>query len=156
MPIIDTVGQPGLRRLKVTFTSTHTWAQDEITGKNYEVSEGYLYRHTIDKSYLRERLSELLREQLVDVPINQDNEEPFVLGHYRLGDQRLPVALISRLWEPKHASKMDTVLRQSNLGLHIVLSTSARVVRRFLGTGIVVTLEALALDQNGQVTIDLS
>lgn len=156
VPVEDEDGQPGFRRLKVNFNSTNTWALDELTGERHELSEGDLCRYTVDKSYLRERLDQLLKQQLVDIPLTVDEQEPYVLGNYRMGDQRLPVALVSRLWEPKHADKMDTALRQSNLGLTIVLTTSSGLSRRFLGTGIVVSLDTLAQDVNGQVSIDLS
>ena len=96
----DEDGQPGFRRLKVNFNSTSTWALDDLTGERYDLSEGDLCRYTVDKSYLRERLDQLLKQQLIDVPLTVDEQEPYVLGNYRMGDQRLPVALVSRLWEP--------------------------------------------------------
>lgn len=156
VPVEDDEGQPGFRRLKVSFNSTNTWALDDLTGERYDLSDGDLCRYTVEKSYLRERLDQLLKQQLVDVPLTVDEQEPYVLGNYRMGDQRLPVALVSRLGESKHADKMDTALRQSNLGLTIVLTTSSGLSRRFLGPGIVVSLDALAKDVNGQVSIDLS
>ena len=156
VPVEDDEGQPGFRRLKVSFNSTNTWALDDLTGERYDLSDGDLCRYTVEKSYLRERLDQLLKQQLVDVPLTVDEQEPYVLGNYRMGDQRLPVALVSRLGESKHADKMDTALRQSNLGLTIVLTTSSGLSRRFLGPGIVVSLDTLAKDVNGQVSIDLS
>lgn len=156
IPVEDEDGQQGFRRLKVSFNSTNTWAQDDITGERFELSDGDLCRYSIEKSYLRERLDQLLRQQLVDIPMTVDLSEPYVLGNYCMGDQRLPVALVSRLWEPKHADKMDTALRQSNLGLAIVLTTTSGLSRRFLGPGVVVSLDLLAQDLNGQVSIDLS
>ena len=156
VPVEDEDGQPGFRRLKVNFNSTNTWALDELTGERHELFEGDLCRYTVDKSYLRERLDQLLKQQLVDVPLTVDEQEPYVLGNYRMGDQRLPVALVSRLWEPKHADKMDTALRQSNLGLTIVLTTTANSSRRFLGPGIVVPLDALVHEVNGLVCIEMA
>ena len=156
VPVEDEEGRPGFRRLKVSFNSTNTWALDDLTGERYDLSDGDLCRYTVEKSYLRERLDQLLKQQLVDVPLTVDEQEPYVLGNYRMGDQRLPVALVSRLGESKHADKMDTALRQSNLGLTIVLTTSSGLSRRFLGPGIVVSLDTLAKDVNGQVSIDLS
>ena len=156
VPVEDDEGQPGFRRLKVSFNSTNTWALDDLTGERYDLSDGDLCRYTVEKSYLRERLDQLLKQQLVDVPLTVDEQEPYVLGNYRMGDQRLPVALVSRLGESKHADKMDTALRQSNMGLTIVLTTSSGLSRRFLGPGIVVSLDTLAKDVNGQVSIDLS
>ena len=156
VPVEDDEGQPGFRRLKVSFNSTNTWALDDLTGERYDLSDGDLCRYTVEKSYLRERLDQLLKQQLVDVPLTVDEQEPYVLGNYRMGDQRLPVALVSRLGESKHADKMDTALRQSNLGLTIVLTTSSGLSRRFLGPGIVVSLDTLAQDVNGRVSIDLS
>jgi len=156
VPVEDEDGQPGFRRLKVSFNSTNTWALDELTGERHELSEGDLCRYTVDKSYLRERLDQLLKQQLVDVPLTVDEQEPYVLGNYRMGDQRLPVALVSRLWEPKHADKMYTALRQSNLGLTIVLTTTANSSRRFLGPGIVVPLDALVHEVNGLVCIEMA
>lgn len=156
VPVVDDDGQQGFRRLKVMFNSTSTSAVDDVTGERFELAEGDLCRYDISKGYLRERLDELLRPQLVDMPLTVDEEEPYVLGNYRMGDQRIPVALVSRLWEPKHADKLDTRLRQSNLGLTIVLSTTAGQPRRYLGPGIVVSLDALAKDVNGKVSIDLA
>lgn len=156
VPVEDEDGQQGFRRLKVMFNSTSTSAIDDVTGERFDLAEGDLCRYDISKGYLRERLDELLRPQLVDMPLTVDEEEPYVLGNYRMGDQRIPVALVSRLWEPKHADKLDTKLRQSNLGLTIVLSTTAGQPRRYLGPGIVVSLDALAKDVNGKVSIDLA
>jgi hypothetical protein len=113
-------------------------------------------RYSVDKSYLRERLDQLLKHQLTDKPVTADEQEPFVLGYYRMGDQLLPVALVSRLWEPKHADKMDTELRQANLGLTVVLTTTIGAHRRFLGPGIVISLEALVQEVGGEVSLDLS
>ncbi len=156
VPIEDGDGQQGFRRLKVSFNSTSTSAVDDVTGERYDLTEGDLCRYDISKGYMRERLDELLRPQLVDIPLTVDEEEPYVLGNYRMGDQRIPVALVSRLWEPKHSDKLDTKLRQSNLGLTIVLSTTMGQPRRYLGPGIVVSLDALAKDANGKVSIDLA
>lgn len=156
VPVEDDDGQQGFRRLKVSFNSTSTSAVDDVSGDRYELTEGDLCRYDISKGYLRERLDELLRSQLIDIPLTVDDEEPYVLGNYRMGDQRIPVALVSRLWEPKHADKLDTKLRQSNLGLTIALSTTAGHPRRYLGPGIVVSLDALAKDVSGNVSIDLA
>lgn len=156
VPVEDDDGQQGFRRLKVSFNSTSTSATDDVSGNRYELTEGDLCRYEISKGYLRERLDELLRSQLIDIPLTEDDEEPYVLGNYRMGDQRIPVALVSRLWEFKHADKLDTKLRQSNLGLTIVLSTTVGQPRRYLGPGIVVSLDALAKDANGKVSIDLA
>ena len=156
VPVEDDDGQSGFRRIKVQSNSTSTWAQDELTGERFDLAEGDLCRYAVDKSYLRERLDLLLKDQLVDKPLSPDEHEPFVLGNYRMGDQRLPVALVSRLWEPKHADKMDTELRQSNLGLTVVLTTTAESHRRFLGPGIVVPVNALLVESDGQVRLDLS
>lgn len=156
VPVEDDDGQQGFRRLKVSFNSTSTSAVDDVSGDRYELTEGDLCRYDISKGYLRERLDELLRSQLIDIPLTVDDEEPYVLGNYRMGDQRIPVALVSRLWEPKHADKLDTKLRQSNLGLTIALSTTAGHPRRYLGPGIVVSLDAIAKDVSGKVSIDLA
>ena len=156
VPVEDDDGQSGFRRLNVQSNSTSTWAQDELTGERFDLTEGDLCRYAVDKSYLRERLDLLLKDQLIEKPISPDEHEPFVLGNYRMGDQRLPVALVSRLWEPKHADKMDTVLRQSNLGLTIVLTTTADSHRRFLGPGIVVSVDALLVEGDGEVRLDLA
>ena len=152
----DGEGQSGFRRLKVQSNSTSTWAQDELTGERFDLSEGDLCRFAVDKSYLRERLDLLLKDQMIDKPLSPDEHEPFILGNYRMGDQRLPVALVSRLWESKHADKMDAQLRQSNLGLTIVLTTTADSHRRFLGPGIVVPVNTLLIEDDGEVKLDLS
>jgi len=156
VPVEDEEGQPGFRRLKVNSNSTNTWAQDDLTGERFELAEGDLCHYSVERSYLRERLDQLLRQQLVDIPLTVDAHEPYVLGNHRMGDQRLPVALVSRLWDPKHADKMDTELRQLNLGLAIVLTTTPGLPRRFLGPGIVVSLDTLVQSANGHVSIDLS
>lgn len=156
VPIEDDDGQEGFRRLQVSFNSMSTSAVDDVSGERYDLREGDLCRFDINKGYLRERLDELLRPQLVDTPLTVDEEEPYVLGNYRMGDQRIPVALVSRLWDAKHADRLDTKLRQSNLGLTIVLTTTAGLPRRYLGPGIVVSLDALAKDVNGTVSIDLA
>ena len=156
IPIEDDDGQSGFRRLEVQFDSTSTWAHDDLSGERYELTEGDMCRYSVDKSYLRERLDQLLKHQLTDKPVTADEQEPFVLGYYRMGDQRLPVALVSRLWEPKHADKMDTELRQANLGLTVVLTTTIGAHRRFLGPGIVISLEALVQEVGGEVSLDLS
>ena len=156
IPIEDDDGQSGFRRLEVQFDSTSTWAHDDLSGERYELTEGDMCRYSVDKSYLRERLDQLLKHQLTDKPVTADEQEPFVLGYYRMGDQRLPVALVSRLWEPKHADKMDTELRQANLGLTAVLTTTIGAHRRFLGPGIVISLEALVQEVGGEVSLDLS
>ena len=156
VPVEDEDGQTGFQRLEVKFNSTSTWALDEVTGERYDLSEGDLCRYAVDKSYLRERLDQLLKAQLIDVPLTFDEQEPYVLGNYRVGNQCLPVVLVSRLWEQKHADKMDTALRQLNLGLTIVLTTTSGLPRRFLGPGIVVALDALAQEVDGQVCIDMA
>ena len=156
VPVEDNDGQSGFLRLKVQSNSTSTWAQDDLTGERFDLGEGDLCRYAVDKSYLRERLDLLLKDQLIDKPLSPDEREPFVLGNYRMGDQRLPIALVSRLWEPKHADKMDAELRQSNLGLTIVLTTTADSHRRFLGPGIVVPVNALLVEGDGEVSLDLS
>lgn len=156
VPVEDNDGQSGFRRLKVQSNSTSTWAQDDLTGERFDLGEGDLCRYAVDKSYLRERLDLLLKDQLIDKPLSPDEHEPFVLGNYRMGDQRLPVALVSRLWEPKHADKMDTELRQFNLGLTIVLTTTADSHRRFLGPGIVMPVNTLLVESDGEVRLDLS
>ena len=156
IPIEDDDGQSGFRRLEVQFDSTSTWAHDDLSGERYDLTEGDMCRYSVDKSYLRERLDQLLKHQLTDKPVTADEQEPFVLGYYRMGDQRLPVALVSRLWEPKHADKMDTELRQANLGLTVVLTTTIGAHRRFLGPGIVISLEALVQEVGGEVSLDLS
>ena len=68
----------------------------DVTGERFDLAEGDLCRYDISKGYLRERLDELLRPQLVDMPLTVDEEEPYVLGNYRMGDQRIPVALVYR------------------------------------------------------------
>lgn len=156
IPIEDDDGQSGFRRLEVQFDSTSTWAHDDLSGERYDLTEGDMCRYSVDKSYLRERLDQLLKHQLTDKPVTADEQEPFVLGYYRMGDQLLPVALVSRLWEPKHADKMDTELRQANLGLTVVLTTTIGAHRRFLGPGIVISLEALVQEVGGEVSLDLS
>jgi len=156
LPINDDEGQSGFRRLKVESNSTHTWAQDELSGERFELEEGDLCRYAMDKSYLWERLNHLLKPQLGNAPIRADKEAPFVLGHYRMGSEWLPVVLVSRLWDAKQADKMDTALRQLNLGLSMVITTTQDCPRRFLGPGIVIPVEALVAENNGRVRLDLS
>lgn len=156
VPIEDEEGQPGYRRLPVNFSSTRTWAEDEVSGECYELSEGELSSYGVNKSYLRERFRHLLKTQLIHIPLIADDQEPYFLGNYRMGDQYLPVVLVSRLWDAVHAGRMDTELRQSNLGLTLVLSTTSDSPWRFLGPGIVVPVHTLLEEHEGKVQLDLS
>ncbi|MGL5632650.1 MAG: hypothetical protein ACRDD3_09830, partial [Azovibrio sp.] len=156
VPVEDEEGQPGYRRLPVHFSSTRTWAEDEVSGACYDLTEGELSRYGINRSYLRERLRQLLKTQLVHIPLIADDQEPYFLGSYRMGDQYLPVVLVSRLWDAVHAGRVDTELRQSNLGLTLVLSTTPDSSWRFLGPGIVVPVHTLLEEHEGKVRLDLS
>jgi hypothetical protein len=95
-----------------------------MSAVNSSTTEGDLCRYAVDKSYLRERLDLLLKAQLIDKPLSPDEHEPSIPGNCHMGDQRFPIALVSRLCQPKHTDKMDIELRQSNLGLTIFLTTS--------------------------------
>lgn len=156
LPVKDTEGQSGFRCLHVESNSTATWACDAVSGERFELSEGDLCRYAIDKAYLRERLGDLLTPQLESPPLEADKEAPFLLGYYRLGNQCLPVIVVSRLWDAKHADKMDTTLRHWNLGLSIVISTTPHCPRRFLGTGIVVPVDALVVEEQERFRLELS
>ncbi|WP_297486730.1 hypothetical protein [Ferrovum sp.] len=156
VPVKDDEGQSGFRRLPIQSNSTSTWAQDELSGDRYDLTDGDLCRYTVDKSYLRERLDTLLKKQLIDHACIQDDQEPFIIGNYRMGDQHLPVALVSHLWDARHADKMDAAMRQENLGLSIVLTTTTNTSRRFLGQGIVVPLNSIQVEGDDGVALDLS
>ena len=156
VPVEDSDGQNGFRRLLVQSNSTSTWAQDELSGQRYDLTDGDLCRYMVDKSYLRERLDTLLKQQLIDHACFPDEQEPFVIGNYPMGDQRLPVVLVSHLWDARHADKMDTALRQENLGLSIVLTTTDNTSRRFLGPGIVVPLNTIQVEGDDGVALDLT
>ncbi len=156
VPVEDENGQTGLRRLEVKFESTRTWAEDEVTDEKYELSEGSLCRYSVQNAYLRERLEQLLNQQLVDIPLANDKQEPYQMGSYRLGDQRVPVVLVSRLWDPKHFDKMDAALRKLNQGLLIVLTTTSGASHKFLGPGIVVAIDDIVSEINGQIHIDMA
>jgi hypothetical protein len=51
---------------------------------------------------------------------------------------------------------MDTALRQENLGLSIVLTTTDNTSRRFLGPGIVVPLNTIQVEGDDGVALDLT
>ena len=121
------------------FNSTNTWALDDLTGEPLRPFRRRPVPVYGRGSYLRERLDQLLKPQLVDVPLTVDEQGP--TQRNRMGDQRLPVALSPRAGGTKHTDKMDTALRQSNLGLTIVRLTTSGLSRRFLRPGIVVSLD---------------
>lgn len=152
----DGQGRSGYRRLPVYSDSQRTWAVDEPEGRQLDLSQGDLCRYGLDLAYLRKRLDALLGEQLVDRPLVADVAEPYLLGFYCLGDQRVPVLVVSHLWEAKHANWLDTRLRLLNLGLCLVLSTTANDPRRFLGPGIVVPIVALVQECQDRFCLDLA
>ena len=149
-------GQRVYRRLEVQFDSRRTWAVDDVSGHTYELAEGGLRRYGINKAYLRERLSSLLAGQLVDVPLTVDEAEPFYLGDYALGDERVPIYLVTGLWHARHAEKMELEIRKQNLGIGVVLTTTLPLARRFLGSSLVVALEALIDPAQAGVRLELS
>ena len=156
VPVEDEKGRTGLRRLKVMFESTRSWAMDDVTEEVYELFEGSLCRYTVQNAYLQERLEQLLNQQLVDIPLKKDKQEPYKMGSYRLGDQRVPVVLVSSLWDPKHFDKMDAELRKFNQGLLLVLTTTSGASHKFLGPGIVVAIDDIVSEINGQIHIDMA
>lgn len=145
-----------LRRLKVRSSSTQTWAEDELTGARFDLQDVDQRRFRIDRQYLRERLIPLLNTQLMDGPVTPDDTEPYFLGDLTLGTQRVPVYLASRLWDARHADRLDTDLRHSSGGLSAVLTTTEEPVRRFLGPAIVVPLHRLIVDDAPELQLDLS
>ena len=149
-------GQRVYRRLEVKFDSRQTWAVDEASGDIYELGEGDLRRYGINKAYLGERLSSLLAGQLVDVPLSAVEAEPIYLGDYVLGDERVPIHLVTGLWHARHAEKVELEIRKQNLGIGVVLTTTQPLARRFLGSSLVVALEALIDPDQSGVRLELS
>lgn len=156
VPIEGEEGERGFRRLPVQLNSTRAWAEDDISGNSIDLRESDLCRYTVDKAYLRERLGLLLKDQLLDQPLSPDQSEPYLLGSYVMGNQRLPVFLASRLWDAKYAAAVDTELRKLSVGLCLVLTTTAKPQHRFLGSGIVVSITDLINDGDNDVAIDLA
>lgn len=152
----DEAEQPVYRRLEVQSNSRRTWACDDVTGEEYELGEGDLRRYGIQKAYLRERLATLLAGQLTNTPLSVDEAEPFYLGDYVLGGERVPIHLVTGLWHDKHTGKMDLEVRRQNLGVGVVLTTTPVVARRFLGSSIVAPIDALLDKSLPAVHIDLS
>ncbi len=146
LQVNDEDGAPVQRRLPVKSDSSHTWAYDEVDNEKYPIDEMGLRKYGIDKAYLRERLSELLSDALVDQPLSTDAREPYFLGNYIMGDVRLPVYLASGLHDESVAEKTDLEIRKQNLGLGVTLTTTAKPTRRFLGPSLTVAIHAL-LDQ---------
>ncbi len=156
VPIIACEGEPPVyRRLPVQSNSTETWATDDVDGTRYDLREGDLRRYMIDRTYLRERLIGLLSETLQDRPLTHDAAEPFYLGTHAIGNQQLPVFLVTGLDHDRHAEKLDTELRKQNLGLGIALTTTAKPLRRFLGSNLVVPIESLLDPSVDDVRLDM-
>ena len=155
LPIDEPDGDWGFRQLPVQRTSKHTWAIDEITGERFDLMNGDLCRYAVNLSSLEERLEQLLNQQLINPPLLSEQAPYRLLGDYCLGDQRLPVVLVWRLWDSRHADRLDQRLRQAQCGLTIVLSTGKCPPRRFLGQGIVIPLHALMREGDGQIDLDL-
>ena len=155
LPVEDSDGEWGFRQLTVQCTSTQTWAEDEISGERFDLTNSDLCRYAVNLTALYERLEQLLTLHLIDPPLLSEQAPYRLLGHYCLGDQRLPVVLVARLWDSRHADRLDQRLRQSQLGLTVVLSTGQRTSRRFLGQGIVIPLHPLMQEHDGHVDFDL-
>ena len=151
----DEAGHPIYRQLAVKYNSTRTWAEDDVTGVEYELGEGDLRRYGINKAYLRERLSSLLAEQLVNVPLSTEYAEPFYLGDYLLGEEQVPIHLVTGLWHGKHVDKMDLAIRKQNLGIGVVLTTTQTIARRFLGSSLAIPIDALLDKSRPDAYVDL-
>ena len=151
----DEAGHPIYRQLAVKYNSTRTWAEDDVTGVEYELGDGDLRRYGINKAYLRERLSSLLAEQLVNVPLSVEDAEPFYLGDYLLGEEQVPIHLVTGLWHGKHADKMDLAIRKQNLGIGVVLTTTQTIARRFLGSSLAMPIDALLDKSRPDAHVDL-
>lgn len=149
-------GRPVYRRLDVQFNSTRTWAEDDLSGEKYDLKEGDLRRYGINKAYLRERLTSLMAGQLLDAPLTADDAEPFYLGDYLLGEERVPIYLVTGLWHDKHADKMDLEIRKQNLGIGVALTTTQSVARRFLGSSLAIPIDALLDKSRPDVHVDLA
>lgn len=152
----DEDGHRVLRRLEVHESSTQTWVQDELTGTRIDLQDVDQRRYRIDPHYLLERLRPMLVSQLTDLPLSPDDSEPYFLGHTPFGNQQIPVYLASRLWNSRHADRLDTLLRQSGSGVSVVLSTTASATRRFLGPCLVVPIAKLIVESASDFTLDLS
>lgn len=151
----DEAGHPIYRQLAVNYNSTRTWAEDDVSGDEYDLEEGDLRRYGINKAYLRERLSSLLGEQLVNVPLSAEDTEPFYLGDFLLGEETVPIHLVTGLWHDKHADKMDLEIRKQNLGISVALTTGPIAARRFLGSSLAIPIEALLDKSRSDVHVEL-
>ena len=151
----DEAGHPIYRRLAVKYSSIRTWVKDDVTGEEYDLNESDLRRYGINKAYLRERLTNLLADQLVNVPLTAEVAEPFYIGDAMVGDALVPLFLASGLWHDKHADKMDLEVRRRNLGIGVTLTTTPNVPRRFLGPSLVIPIDTLVDKTLPTVHIDL-
>lgn len=152
----EEAGHPIYRRLAVKYSSSRTWAEDDVTGEEYELNDSDLRRYGINKAYLRERLTNLLANQLVNTPLTTEDAEPYFMGDVSVADARIPIFLTSCLWHDKQADKMDLEIRRRNLGIGVALTTTKNVVRRFLGPSLVISIDDLIDKSQPSVRIDLS
>lgn len=154
--IEDDEGQQGYRRLVVKANDTGSYAEDELSGERYDLTAGDLTRYAVNRPYLQERLSRLLDAALIDKPLRPDDSPARLEGYYATGEQKIPVMIVSRLHDGKHANKIDTALRSSNLGFSLVLSTTPNPEQYYLGSGIVIPIESLLKETDEGVRVDLS
>lgn len=152
----DEDGAMGYHRLDVHQDSRRTWAVDPLSGTEIDLTESDLRRYAVNKVWLRERMGNQLAGQLVGVPSEPDTKEPYFLGFYAMGDQMLPIHLVTRLWHAQHAAVMDTELRKQGLGVGAVLTTTTQHHPPFLGSSRVIPLAALVVETPDELMLDLS
>lgn len=148
--------EPVFQRLEVQSDSRRSWAVDPLTGQNVILSEGDLCGYTVNRAWLHERLSAQLASQLSGLPLEPETKEPLFLGFYRFGDQDIPIHLATRLWRDKQAEAMDVDIRKQGLGLGVVLTTTQRRCRTFLGSSLVVPIARLIDEGLDGAEINLS
>ncbi|CAM5220288.1 hypothetical protein CDEF62S_00614 [Castellaniella defragrans] len=134
-----------IQTLPIRSNSTSIWAEDEFNEERFDLKDSDVTRYGINKGFLRERLLTLLESSLTDRPLVASNEtdEPQILGDYPFGGLHLPVFLVTRLCDAKHADKMDAEMRRGNHGYSIILTSTSQPICSYLGPGLVIPLEKL-------------
>lgn len=156
--ISDDEGGEIIQTFPVRSNSTSIWAEDEFTEERFDLTDSDVTRYGISKGFIRERLLTLLENSLTDRPLitTSETDEPRILGNYPFGGLHLPVFLVTRLCETKHADKMDAEIRRRNCGYCIILTTTTQPIRSYLGPGLVIPLQSVFSQTEDGGRIDLS
>jgi hypothetical protein len=143
------------QRLEVQSNSRQTWALDPVTGAQIDLAAADLQGYGLNRAWVMERLMARVAPHLTGLPLEKGGKEPHFLGFYPFGDQAIPVHLVTRLWQDKHAEAMDLAIRKENSGLGVVLTTTGRRCRSFLGSSLVMPLTFLIQEGPNGAELDL-